>query len=82
MVSAQAKLSPRLQRVTFSCFAKSIANLGTLTATWLYAHQTASVWTLVKLGKFGSCFLLLIVSYAVVAAVNRPLQCVRRDKRS
>lgn len=49
-------------------------NLGTLTATWLYPHQTTGVWMLVKFGKLGSWFLLLIVSYALVAAVNRPLQ--------
>ena len=46
-------------------------NIGTLTATWLYPHQTAT-WTLVRLGKLGSWFLLLVVSYALVAAVNRP----------
>jgi uncharacterized membrane protein YoaT (DUF817 family) len=46
-------------------------NVGTLTATWLYPHQ-ASAWSIVRLGKLGSWFLLLVVSYALVAAVNRP----------
>ena len=46
-------------------------NLGTATATWLYPHQTA-VWSAVRLSKLGSWFLLLIVSYTLVAAVNRP----------
>ncbi|MBA8888617.1 uncharacterized membrane protein YoaT (DUF817 family) [Dokdonella fugitiva] len=46
-------------------------NLGTLTHTWTYPHQ-AHGWTLVRLGKLGSWFLLLIVSYALVAMVNRP----------
>ena len=55
-------------------------NLGTLTATWLYPHQTANVWSLVKFGKLGSWFLLLIVSYTLVAAVNRPLQRVRGEQ--
>jgi len=46
-------------------------NLGTLTHTWTYPHQ-AHGWSLVRLGKLGSWFLLLIVSYALVAMVNRP----------
>ena len=46
-------------------------NIGTFTATWLYPHQ-AAVWSSVRLGKLGSWFLLLVVSYALVAAVNRP----------
>jgi len=46
-------------------------NLGTLTHTWLYPHQ-AHGWSAVKPAKLGSWFLLLIVSYALVAAVNRP----------
>ena len=46
-------------------------NLGTVTRTWLYPHQMAG-WSTVSLGKLGSWFLLLIISYALVAAVNRP----------
>ena len=46
-------------------------NIGTLTATWVYPHQ-ATAWSIVRLGKLGSWFLLLVVSYALVAAVNRP----------
>ncbi|HEY0232993.1 MAG TPA: DUF817 domain-containing protein [Dokdonella sp.] len=46
-------------------------NVGTWTHTWSYPHQ-AQGWSLVKLGKLGSWFLLLIVSYALVAAINRP----------
>ncbi|HEX4481985.1 MAG TPA: DUF817 domain-containing protein [Rudaea sp.] len=44
-------------------------NVGTLTATWIYPHQTHA-WSLVKVAKLGSWFLLLIVSYALVAAVH------------
>lgn len=47
-------------------------NIGTFTATWLYPHQGAA-WQRVSFGKLGSWFLLLIVSYAMVAALNRPL---------
>jgi uncharacterized membrane protein YoaT (DUF817 family) len=46
-------------------------NLGTLTKTWLYPHQMIG-WQAVSLGKLGSWFLLLIISYALVAIVNRP----------
>ena len=46
-------------------------NLGTLTRTWLYPHQMTA-WSAVSLAKLGSWFLLLIISYALVAIVNRP----------
>lgn len=46
-------------------------NIGTVTRTWLYPHQSAA-WSLVHVNKLGSWFLLLIISYALVAAVNRP----------
>ena len=47
-------------------------NLGTLSAVWLYPHQLGA-WTLVRFTKFGAWFLLLIVSYTLVAALNRPV---------
>jgi uncharacterized membrane protein YoaT (DUF817 family) len=46
-------------------------NIGTLTKTWLYPHQRVA-WSMVSLGKLSSWFLLLIISYVMVAAVNRP----------
>lgn len=46
-------------------------NLGTATRTWLYPHQMAG-WSAVSVGKLGSWFLLLLISYALVAIVNRP----------
>jgi uncharacterized membrane protein YoaT (DUF817 family) len=46
-------------------------NLGTITKTWLYPHQALG-WSAVSFGKLGSWFLLLIISYALVAAINRP----------
>lgn len=48
-------------------------NLGTFTKTWLYPHQMAG-WSAVSLGKLGSWFLLLLISYALVAIVNLPLE--------
>ena len=46
-------------------------NIGTFTKAWLYPAQAAG-WKLVGFSKFSSWFLLLIVSYALVATVNRP----------
>jgi uncharacterized membrane protein YoaT (DUF817 family) len=55
-------------------------NIGTLTAVWLYPHQHAA-WSLVRAGKFGSWFLLLLISYTLVAFVDRPVT-FREDNRS
>jgi uncharacterized membrane protein YoaT (DUF817 family) len=46
-------------------------NIGTLTRTWLYPNQQVA-WSMVSLGKLSSWCLLLIISYVMVAAVNRP----------
>lgn len=46
-------------------------NLGTLSGVWLYPHQLGG-WALVRAGKLGAWFLLLIISYTLVAWVNRP----------
>ena len=46
-------------------------NVGTYTSAWLYPHQ-AGVWAPVGFAKFTSWYLLLIISYALVALVNRP----------
>jgi uncharacterized membrane protein YoaT (DUF817 family) len=46
-------------------------NIGTLTRTWLYPNQI-SAWTMVSFGKLSSWSLLLIISYGMVAAINRP----------
>jgi uncharacterized membrane protein YoaT (DUF817 family) len=53
-------------------------NIGTLTKTWLYPHQRVA-WSMVSLGKLSSWFLLLIISYVMVAAVNRPLPYRREE---
>jgi uncharacterized membrane protein YoaT (DUF817 family) len=45
--------------------------IGTLTATWRYPHQAAG-WSPVASGKLGAWFLLLIISYALVAMLHRP----------
>ena len=54
-------------------------NIGTLTRTWLYPNQRI-VWSMVSLSKLSSWFLLLIISYAMVAAVNRPMPYRRAER--
>jgi len=54
-------------------------NIGTLTQTWLYPHQRAA-WSMVSLGKLSSWFLLLIISYVMVAAINRPERYAGDDR--
>jgi uncharacterized membrane protein YoaT (DUF817 family) len=46
-------------------------NIGTFTAAWVYPHQRHA-WQPVSLGKLGAWFLLMIISYVLVALVNRP----------
>jgi uncharacterized membrane protein YoaT (DUF817 family) len=53
-------------------------NIGTLTKTWLYPHQRVA-WSMVSLGNLSSWFLLLIISYVMVATVNRPQSYVREE---
>jgi uncharacterized membrane protein YoaT (DUF817 family) len=45
-------------------------NVGTMTGTWLYAGQKG--WQLVSLGKFGSWYLLLYLSFVLVTLVHTP----------
>ncbi|MGL5115016.1 MAG: DUF817 domain-containing protein, partial [Beijerinckiaceae bacterium] len=45
-------------------------NIGTMTGTWLYPGQGA--WRLVSLGKLGSWYLLLYLSFVLVTLVHRP----------
>ncbi len=56
-------------------------NIGTLTRTWLYPHQRVA-WSIVSFGKLSSWFLLLIISYVMVAAVNRPMPYRREENAS
>jgi uncharacterized membrane protein YoaT (DUF817 family) len=46
-------------------------NIGTFTTVWLYPHQ-ADGWELVRFGKYGSWFLLMIISFILVSIVNPP----------
>ena len=46
-------------------------NIGTFTAAWAYPNQRHG-WVPVGLGKLGSWFLLMLISYTLVAWLNRP----------
>jgi uncharacterized membrane protein YoaT (DUF817 family) len=48
-------------------------NVGTFTKTWLYPNQR-DAWSMVSLGKFGSWFLLLTISYTLVALIKKPAE--------
>jgi uncharacterized membrane protein YoaT (DUF817 family) len=56
-------------------------NIGTFTAAWVYPTQRAG-WHMVSIGKFGAWFLLMIISYTLVATINRPraAECARHDR--
>lgn len=56
-------------------------NIGTFTRVWIYPNQAAG-WSLVSLGKLGSWFLLMIVSYVLVTLVNRPRRFEKVDGRA
>jgi uncharacterized membrane protein YoaT (DUF817 family) len=46
-------------------------NIGTFTAAWTYPQQRHG-WAMVGIGKLGSWFLLMLISYTLVAWLNRP----------
>lgn len=54
-------------------------NIGTFTRTWIYPNQQQA-WSMVSLGKFGSWFLLLLISYTMVALVNKPRNRSQADE--
>jgi len=54
-------------------------NIGTASRIWLYPNQHAG-WAVVPWGKFGSWYLLMIVSYVLVTLVSRPRD-IRRSAR-
>jgi uncharacterized membrane protein YoaT (DUF817 family) len=48
-------------------------NIGTFAAVWIYPHQRNG-WQLVGFGKYGSWFLLMIISFILVSLVHPPRQ--------
>ena len=57
--------------VLVSLFIWLSENIGTFTKIWLYPSQRQG-WSMVSFGKFGSWFLLLIISYTLVSLINAP----------
>jgi uncharacterized membrane protein YoaT (DUF817 family) len=53
-------------------------NIGSFSTVWLYPHQLKA-WSPVSLGKLGSWFLLMIISFVLVAVVNEPRPLSARD---
>ena len=47
-------------------------NVGTLGQIWVYPYQDKA-WQIVSLAKFGSWFLLMIISFVLVSLVHKPL---------
>jgi len=52
-------------------------NIGTFTRTWVYPSQLHE-WSPVSFAKLGSWFLLMIISYSLVALINRPQPMISR----
>ncbi len=45
-------------------------NIGTYMKVWLYPNQ-ANTWHLVRFGKYGSWFLLIIISFTLISMIYR-----------
>lgn len=54
-------------------------NFGTVTRTWIYPSQVGG-WSMVPFGKLGAWFLLMTISYVMVAWVNKPQAYQERDE--
>ncbi len=52
-------------------------NIGTFSGAWLYPNQLKG-WSIVPVAKLGSWFLLMIISYVMVSAINRPQEMTRQ----
>ena len=53
-------------------------NIGTFTSAWVYPSQR-QVWHMIGIGKLGAWFLLMIISYVLVAGLNKPQPYSARD---
>ena len=53
-------------------------NIGTFATVWIYPHQRNG-WQLVRFGKYGSWFLLMIISFILVSLVHPPRQPQRGE---
>lgn len=59
-------------------------NIGTYARAWTYPHQDGVNWSPVSIQKLGSWYLLMIISFVLVAAVHRagPAKQAPRDGHS
>lgn len=53
-------------------------NVGTFTSAWIYPSQRDG-WSLVPIGKLGSWYLLMMLSFVLVTVVHRPERAPARD---
>lgn len=53
-------------------------NLGTFARAWTYPSQDAG-WHMVSLAKLGSWYLLMLISFVLVASVHRPVVVFKRN---
>ncbi len=65
--------------VLVSLFIWFAENIGTVTGAWLYPHQMKE-WSMVPFTKLGAWFLLMIISCAMIAALNRPAPFAQNEK--
>ena len=56
-------------------------NIATFARIWVYPNQT-SEWHMVSLGKLGSWYLLMIISFVLVALIHRPFRAHVPSSRS
>lgn len=55
-------------------------NIATFASAWLYPNQMKG-WSMVSLAKFGSWFLLMIISVVMVSAVQKPQSYIPQDRQ-
>ena len=56
-------------------------NLGTLARAWTYPGQEAG-WQMVLFAKFGSWYLLMLISFVLVASVHKPVKVWQNYKHN
>lgn len=70
IIKTHRSMSLLLGLLLVSLFIWFAENIGTVTKVWLYPNQTAG-WQLVSWSKLGSWYLLMIVSFVLISAINR-----------
>ena len=55
-------------------------NIGTFARAWTYPSQSNG-WQMVSIAKFGSWYLLMLISFVLVAAIHRPVTVFKRRRK-